>query len=347
MTSGWNCVPWLAGSGSRSRSPGQTCSRSPHRRPASVRSVQRRTQRRATFVGIPLDASGSGRGDELGTRALRLAGAIETLGLEDAGDLDAHVRSSRRDEASGVISVEAIKRVQAGARLAVREALGAGNLPLLAGGDDAYLPGALAGAREALGEIAMVFFDGHLDACDGCSSPTGEACDMGLASSTGRGPSALMGPLAPVPVIEPGSVWAVGFRDDEEPWVRLPDGHIGQERELLDPAIRLTTAAETRRFGEREMGEKVARELSPGLPVWVHLDLDVLDQAVFPATSYPQPDGLDWDGLQRCALAVVESRPLAGIDVACLNGELDRNGEFARRTVTLLGALLTSLGNRP
>lgn len=307
------------------------------------------SNRRTTFIGIPLDSSGSGRGDELGTRALRLAGAIETLGLEDAGDLEAHVTSPRRDEASGVISVEAIRHVQAGARLAVRDALAAGRLPLLAGGDDAYLPGALAGAREALGEIAMVFFDGHLDACDGTSSPTGEAADMGLASSTGRGPSALMDRLAPMPVIGPGSVWAVGFRDDEEPWVRLPDGRIGQERDLLDPAIRLTTAAETRELGEREMGEKLARELAPDLPVWLHLDLDVLDQAVFPATSYPQPDGLDWDGLERCALAIVERRPLAGIDVACLNGELDRNGELARRTVTLLQALLAPLrdGDRP
>jgi arginase len=306
-------------------------------------------ERRTAFIGVPLDSSGSGRGDELGTRALRQAGTIETLELRDAGDLDAHIASPQRDEESGVISVDAIRRTQAQARKAVRDELEAGHLPLLAGGDDAYLPGALAGARDALGEIAMVFFDGHLDACDGISSPTGEAADMGLASSTGRGPTALMDALAPAPTIAPENVWAVGFRDDEEPWVRLSDGRIGQERDLLNPAIRLTTAAETRARGERELGEEVASELSPDLPIWLHLDLDVLDQAVFPATSYPQPDGLDWNGLEQCALAVIERRPLAGIDVACLNGELDSDGEFARRAVALLESLLDSLpaGKQP
>jgi arginase len=186
----------------------------------------------------------------------------------------------------------------------------------------------------------MVFFDGHLDACDGVSSPTGEAADMGLASSTGRGPSAVMAPLGPVPIIDPTNVWAVGFRDEEEPLVKLPDGRFGQERDLLDSRIRLTTAADVRNAGAQEFGEGVARDLAPLLPLWLHLDLDVLDESVFPATSYPQPDGLDWERLEQCARVLIERRSLVGIDVACLNGELDGDGRYARRTIELLKALL-------
>jgi arginase len=292
------------------------------------------------FIGVPLDSSGSRRGDELGTRALRQAGAIESLGLEDGGDLDAHTPSPERDRASGVIAVEAIRSTQAAARRAVREALEAGRLPLLAGGDDAYLPGALAGMRDALGDAAMVFIDGHLDACDGASSPTGEAADMGLASSTGRGPATLMEALGPAPVIDPARVWALGFREDEEPWVELPDGRLGRERDLLDARVRLTSAAELRRNGERQFGELVAEQLAPELPIWLHLDLDVLDEAVFPATSYPAPDGPSWEGLEALARALLERRTLVGMDVACLNGELDADGEYARRAVALLDGLL-------
>ena len=39
--------------------------------------------------------------------------------------------------------------------------------------------------------------DGHPDALDGATSPTGEAADMDLAVVTGRGAPALDGPRGP------------------------------------------------------------------------------------------------------------------------------------------------------
>jgi hypothetical protein len=39
-------------------------------------------------------------------------------------------------------------------------------------------------------------------------------------------------------------------------------------------------------------------------PAWLHLDLEVLDEAALPAVTYPQPRGLDWDAFVALASAL-------------------------------------------
>ncbi|MGI8573425.1 MAG: arginase family protein [Solirubrobacteraceae bacterium] len=58
-------------------------------------------------------------------------------------------------------------------RRAVRETIVAGQRPLLLGGCGTLEIGAVAGARDALGRVGIVSIDGHVDACDHRSSPTG------------------------------------------------------------------------------------------------------------------------------------------------------------------------------
>jgi arginase len=54
-------------------------------------------------------------------------------------------------------------------------------------------------------------------------------------------------------------------------------------------------------------GERAAAwAAGPEIPMWLHIDLDVLDPSALPAVTYPQPGGPDSDQLA----AVL--RPLAG-----------------------------------
>ena len=61
-----------------------------------------------------------------------------------------------------------------------------------------------------------------------------------------------------------------------------------------------------RRGVEPALGDALAHLLRPGGPqgFWVHLDVDVLDEAVMPAVDYRLPDGLTWD-----ELATASGRP--------------------------------------
>jgi arginase len=129
-----------------------------------------------TLIGVPIDSVGRSGGTEHGPAALRDLGLLAALGGEDGGDLDVSVRGERRDPATGILAADGVLATTATIRAAVAARIAAGERPFLAGGCCAELPGALAGARDALGgPLGLVHLDGHLDLYDGETSPTGEA----------------------------------------------------------------------------------------------------------------------------------------------------------------------------
>ena len=69
--------------------------------------------------------------------------------------------------------------------------------------------------------------------------------------------------------------------------------------------------------------------------------MDVLDQAVFPATDYLMSGGLDWDELGRLLAPVAAARELVGWSIACYNPEKDRDGSDARSIVDAMERLFT------
>jgi arginase len=75
----------------------------------------------------------------------------------------------------------------------------------------------------------------------------------------------------------------------------------------------------------------VARLSKPELDgFWIHLDADVLDDAVTPAVDYRIPDGLSWDELAAVLRSGVSSGRAVGINVTIFNPKLDGDGSIAR-----------------
>ena len=56
---------------------------------------------------------------------------------------------------------------------------------------------------------------------------------------------------------------------------------------------------------------------------WVHLDVDVLDEVVFPATDYLDPDGLTWDELLEVMRPLFAAPGVIGASIGCYNPEKD------------------------
>jgi arginase len=67
--------------------------------------------------------------------------------------------------------------------------------------------------------------------------------------------------------------------------------------------------------------------------LWVHLDVDVLDEAVFPATDYLMPGGLGWPELTELLGPLLTSPSLAGVSVGCYNPTKDPDGAGGRALV--------------
>nr|WP_246345425.1 arginase family protein [Conexibacter arvalis] len=290
------------------------------------------------MLGAPLDSAGAGEGEERAPAALRAAGIAEAVGASaDRGDVTGLLRPAERDPGSGIVAFAALVGASRALRDAVAEVARGGGRPLVLGGDCALLPGALAGCRAAGLEPGLWVVDGHPDAMDGDSSPTGEAADMDVAIVCGRGPAeliALAGNGA-VPLVDPARCAVLGLRP------RGADPGNDADLAQLDERIwrRDAPAIVAAAGGPAMAGLEAAARLAAG-PAWLHLDLDVLDAEAMPAVSYPQPLGLAWEELEELLAPLAGAPGLIGCSISDLRSDLDPDGRFAARAVALLGRVL-------
>jgi arginase len=282
-----------------------------------------------TLLGAPLDSAGQGLGEERAPQVLRSAGLGERLGVRDGGDVVAPLRDSNRDPATGIIAASELASASAALRDSVADTLRDGRRPFVVGGDCSLLPGALAGARVVAGPLDLWMIDGHPDALDGDSSPTGEAADMDLAVVLGRGAPALTHLAGEVPIVEPEHVALVGHR----PASLGPD--VAAELALVPPAVRQTTAPEVRERGAGAVA-LAALAADENRPAWLHIDLDALDSGEFPAVSYAQPDGLSWSELVELMVLLLAAPRLIGASLADFDADHERSREHAERIVSAL-----------
>jgi arginase len=285
-----------------------------------------------TLIGVPIDSVGRNGGAELAPTALRRLGLAAAIGAEDAGDLAVRIRGEERDPETGILGSPDVLASTAAIRAAVASRLGDGRRPFLAGGCCAELPGALAGARDALGTVGLVHLDGHLDLYDGATSASGEAADMPVSVALGLDPEAWVAAAGGASVRAERTA-IVGFRDREE---SLEYGM--RQPEQLDPPPLLRPAEQLHAGDPAAIAAEVTADLAADGSFWLHLDVDVLDQAVFPATDYLMPGGLEWAELAAVLPPLLTSPGLIGASVACYNPEKDPGEECGRTLVGTLGA---------
>jgi len=287
---------------------------------------------RLTLLGVPIDSVGREGGTELGPAVLR--DNLSDAALRDAGDTEQTIRGLERDPENGWLAYPDVLKMSAEVRERVAAITAAGEVPLILGGCCTLLPAALAGARDSLGEIGLAYFDGHLDLFTGRTSPTGEGADMPVAAALGLAPPELLEVLGETPVSPPGRMVLIGARDHEELEMisPLPAG-LGLGRIEYRDALRHADLDHT--------GRSIADELSAGGGhFWLHLDVDVLDRAAFPATDYLMPDGLSLPELKALLAPVAASPGLIGVNVTCFNPEKDRDGACGRELADLLESTL-------
>lgn len=289
--------------------------------------------RRLTLLGVPIDSVGEAGGTEGGPTVLREL--LASAALDDAGDTTARIRSRIRDPSNGWLAFEDNLEVTTEVRERVAGLAAAGRTPLILGGCCALVPGALAGLRDAHGEIGLAYVDGHLDLFTGDTSPTGEGADMPVATALGFAPEAMLDRLGVTPLVEPSRVALAGARDRDElelirPWPdRLGVGPV-ETREQLGRS-RLEAAG-------REVAEAAGGRAAGAF--WLHLDVDVLDRSVFPATDYLMDDGLDLPALRKLLRPIGAAKGLSGISVACYNPDKDPDGSCGRTLANLMSETL-------
>ncbi|MFC6023790.1 arginase family protein [Plantactinospora solaniradicis] len=287
------------------------------------------------LLGAPWDCSGCNRGEARGPAALRVAGLTDLIEV-DLGDAATVIGSSRRDETTGV---RALPDTIAAAH-ALAAALQAGmrdhpeRRPLVIGGDCSLLLGVFAQLRLSLGEVGLWMVDGHPDYFDAPGSDTGETADMQLAVLTGDGPRDLIGLGNAVPMVAARQVALIGHRT-----TGLDAASAAELARLPAEVFTIDSPAVVDNpHGAGHRAAVWADQLR--VPMWLHIDVDVLDPSAMPAVTYPQVGGPNLNQLAGVLAPLTASPNLVGVSIADLRPDLDPDGRHAAGLVALLDGTL-------
>jgi len=169
---------------------------------------------------------------------------------------------------------------------------GRGGRPVVLTGDCAISLGIVAGLQRAGADPGIVWFDAHGDVQTPETTASGYLAGMPLRLLTGYRPELIAARLGLRPVPEHRIVLA-GVRDLDPPEVTY----------LADAAI-----------GRREVAD--LGDLPEG-PLYVHVDMDVLDAAALPGLRYPVPGGPDATQLADALRVLLATGQVAALGLAC------------------------------
>ena len=300
--------------------------------------------RQLTVIGVPSGAGACGVGQEQTPAALRGAGLIGFLGdagfeVSDLGDSPVVPWRPDRIRPRAQNLPDVVEMVRGTATRVADALCNRGPTVLVLGGDCTVGIGTVAGARSAVGDLGVAYFDLHSDLNTPASARDGALDWMALAhmlAIEGTEPT-LAATAGQVPLLEASQVVLVGqsqsdaTRFERAEIERLGLARIGLEDVQNDPE---GTAAQALEFLATRSDRHV-----------IHLDVDVVDFTDAPLSEHPSRNtGLTLETMLS-ALRILASAPgLLAITLAELNphNAAADDGLLTRFAPSLANAIGTS-----
>jgi arginase len=210
-----------------------------------------------------------------------------------------------------------------------REALDAGEFPLLLAGNCHNTVGALGGYGER--KIGLVWFDAHGDVNTPETTTSGFLDGMPISMATGRCWRKMTGTIPGFRPLPDERVLLIGAREFDP-----------AERELFDgTGIAFASC-------ERLQGEGIASTIGKTLTAWereldgvhVHVDMDVHDPSQVTANPYQPGGGLTAEEVRECVRQVAARLPLVGGTVSAYDPSADPEGRGLEVGFALVDLLL-------
>ena len=263
---------------------------------------------RVVLYGAPYDSTTSFRpGTRFGSRAIR----AESYGLELYSPYqDAELRGRVLD--SGDLELPFGDPAPALAMIEARaaEILQGGKIPFLLGGEPLVWLGAVREAGKGNKGLHILHFDAHADLrADYLGSPLSHACVLRRCHD----------------LVGDGRIWQFGIRSGDKAEFDWGKGHVF-----------------THKFDFEGLGE--ALDALQGKPVYLTVDLDVLDPSVFPGTGTPEPGGVSFDALRRAVTDACRRLHIVAADVNELSPHYDPSGISTAAACKIVREMLIALG---
>lgn len=287
-----------------------------------------------SLLGAPTQSGTYRRGCIMGPAALRTAGLRETLAALG------HVVAQDRDVVPDCVDIDDARHAPAhhlgetagwirAVRRAVRDAVRAGHVPIVMGGDHSIAAGSLAGLCDAAPGTHVLWLDAHPDFNTLATTVSGNLHGVPVAVAAGlAGADLLYG--GPIVALDPRRVTMIGIRsvDPEERALLREHGVVVHDMRDVDEHGVGTLIRQT-----------VRRAAAEGARLHVSLDVDFLDPDVAPAVGTTVPGGATVREAHLAMELLHESGLVGSLDLVELNPFLDERGRTAHLMVDLAGSL--------
>ena len=190
--------------------------------------------------------------------------------------------------------------------------------PVVYAGDCVSILGVIAGLQRRDLDPVLVFYDAHGDFNTWDTTPSRFIGGMPLAMATGHGE---------MTIVEGAGMQVL---DDED--AILVDGRD------LDPDEALLLEAS----GVRRVPVSDASEVIPDdRPLYVHVDVDVVDPSDLPAINYPAPDGPSLDDVAASVSSLAATGRVVAFSVSSWNPTLEGADVAAAATLQIASPFLS------
>lgn len=181
--------------------------------------------------------------------------------------------------------------------------------PAVYAGDCVSTIGVLAGLTRRGVTPSLLFFDAHGDFNTPETTPSGFLGGMPLAMLTGRGDQTIVqgAGLVPVP-------------DDRVVLVDGRDLDPGEDEALSASGVRIVTV------------DDIAAGWAPDGPLYVHVDVDVVDPSEMPAVNYPAPGGPPLAAVAGAVRTLHATGRVVAFSISSWNPAMPGADEAARAT---------------
>ena len=289
---------------------------------------------------VHLDLGAGRRGTDMGPSAIYRAGLVDRLkelGHEvDSLESIGHIMMEATDVGDPSLRyLEKILPVCQELKENVVQQMGAGQFPLILGGDHSQSIGSVAGVASHLHaqskSLGVLWFDAHADMNTHKTSPSGNIHGMSLAVLLGLGSDHLVGLSNPAPAVRPENVVIFGARDVDS----------GESDNIRATGTRIFTMSE---IDYRGIGvcldEAIDRVCCNTDGIHLSLDLDAVDPTHAPGVGTPVPGGFTLRESHLFCERVCGSGMLVSMEVVELNPTLDSENGTAKLAVWLIESAL-------
>lgn len=187
-----------------------------------------------------------------------------------------------------------------------------GKLPFMVGGEHLVTLGAVRAVFDKYPQLAIVHFDAHADLRDDyLGQKLSHACVLRRCHE----------------LVGDGSIYQFGIRSGDCSEFIWQQGHT-----------------EMYRYDTAELKQVLSR--LQNRPVYLTVDLDVLDPSVFPGTGTPEAGGIGFDTLRKDVTLICQQLQVVGCDVNELSPAYDPSGVSTAVAGKIIREMLIALANR-